>query len=163
MSIELIVGIIGSAVTLVIGLFGGLITHRFNKNSIKHFEQTAKIEEDRLMKELFTEFNQRYDRINNKIDKVSRLPEDKWEKLKEEKKERYSGVVIDFFNICAEEYHWHSEGRINGKIWASWHKGMNDIYSRSQVIQNLWTEECKNEGYKSYYISKKDEIFTLNE
>ena len=162
MSIETIVSISGVVVALLVGIFGWIITNNFNRNSIKHYEQTQKIENDRLMKELFTEFNQRYDRINNKIDKISRLSEDKWNNLKDEKKERYSGVVIDFFNICAEEYHWHKEGRINGNIWASWHKGMNDIFNRSKVIQNIWDEECENEGYKSYYISNKNDIFKHN-
>lgn len=162
MSIETIVSISGVVVALLVGIFGWIITNNFNRNSIKHYEQTQKIENDRLMKELFTEFNQRYDRINNKIDKVSRMSEDKWNNLKKEKKERYSGVVIDFFNICAEEYHWHKEGRINSNIWASWLKGMNDIYNRSKVIQNIWDEECENEGYKSYYISNKNDIFKHN-
>src|SRR5690606_32708871 len=119
-----------------------------------YYTHSKKIEQDRMMKELFTEFNQRYDKINNKLDKISSLSTDKWKKIKTEKKERYTGVVIDFFNICAEEYHWHSEGRINGNIWASWNKGMNDIYNRSRVIQELWEEECKDGGYMSYYIDE---------
>lgn len=162
MNLEMVIAIFGSVITLFIGVFGCILTLRFNKNSIKHFEQTAKIENDRLMKELFTEFNQRYDRINNKLDKIASLSKEEWIELKAKKKDKYTGVVIDFFNICAEEYHWHSEGRINGNIWASWHKGMNDIYNKSEVIQNLWDEECKNEGFKSYYISHKNEIFKNN-
>lgn len=161
MSVELIVGITSVIVTLTIGVIGGIITYRFNKNSIEHFKQTEKIEDHRMMKELFTEFNIRYDKINNRLDKISRASLKKWDEYDDKKKSRYEGVIIDFFNICAEEYFWHSEGRINGGIWASWHKGMNDIYSRSEIIQNLWEEECKNDGYKSYYISKKDDIFKL--
>jgi len=162
MSVELIVGITGTLVTLTIGFVGGIISYKFNKNSIEHFKQNEKIENDRMMKELFTEFNQRYDRLNNKLENVSNLSMKKWKSLKSKKRLKYEAVVIDFFNICAEEYHWHSEGRINGNIWASWSKGMNDIYNNSKVIQNLWEQECKNEGYKSYYISNKNEIFKNN-
>ncbi|MCM4171844.1 hypothetical protein DHD32_10150 [Arenibacter sp. TNZ] len=152
MSDEIIASFIGAGATII----AGVIVYILSRNYYKH---TKKIEQDRMMKELFTEFNQRYDRINNKIDKISKLSSDRWKKLKPKKKERYKGVIIDFFNICAEEYHWHSEGRINGKIWASWCKGMNDIFNKSEVIQDIWEKECENEGYRSYYISKKNEIF----
>ncbi|TYB79170.1 hypothetical protein [Bizionia myxarmorum] len=159
MSIELIIGLASIAVSSLIGVFGGILTYRFNNNSKTHFAQTEKIESDRMMKELFKEFNGRYDKINNKLDKISKMSVKKWEGQKEEKKVIRYGIVMDFFNICAEEHFWHKEGRINGNIWGSWEKGMNDIYNRSEVIQRLWDEECENGGYKSYYLSNKNEIF----
>lgn len=149
------IGLLKDLAPLIISLVAIWLTSRYQKH-------TKKLANDKMMKELFTEFNQRYDVINNKLDEVSKLTLEQWSELSPKEQLEKEGVIIDFFNICAEEYHWHKEGRINGNIWESWHKGMNDIYNRSKVIQNIWDEECKNEGYKSYYISNKDEIFTLN-
>ncbi|SDD13589.1 hypothetical protein SAMN04488104_101618 [Algoriphagus faecimaris] len=137
---------------LIISLIAIWLTSRYQKH-------TQKLADDRMMKDLFTEFNQRYDLINNKLDIISKLSIEEWNGLKAKDREKKEGVVIDFFNICAEEYYWHKEGRINGNIWVSWNKGMNDIFNKSKVIQGLWAEECENEGYKSYYISHKNEIF----
>ena len=150
-----IVGILKDLAPLLISVVAIFLSNRYQKH-------TKKLANDKMMKELFTEFNQRYDAINNKLDVISKLTIDQWNELSLKEQSEKEGVVIDFFNICAEEYHWHSEGRINGNIWASWSKGMNDIYNNSEVIQNLWEQECKNEGYKSYYISKKNEIFNLS-
>lgn len=147
-----IIEIIKVIAALIIPLIAFWLTRRYQ-------EHTKKLANDRMMKDLFTEFNQRYDLINNKLDMISKLSVEEWRELKPEKRTKYEGVVIDFFNISAEEYYWHKEGRINGNIWASWSKGMNDIFNKSKVIQNIWAEECKNEGYKSYYISDKKEIF----
>jgi len=123
---------------------------------------TKKLANDKMMKELFTEFNIRYDKINNRLDKISKLSIVVWEAEKNEnQKSLIYNDVIDFFNICAEEYYWYKERRLDAKIWNAWHKGMNDIFNRSKIIQKIWEEECENEGYKSYYISKKDEIFKL--
>lgn len=149
------VGVIKDLAPLIISLVAIWLTSRYQKH-------TKKLANDKMMKELFTEFNQRYDVINNKLGVISKLTIEQWNELNPKEQSGKEGVIIDFFNICAEEYHWHREGRINGNIWASWSKGMNDIYNSSKVIQNLWEQECENEGYKSYYISKRDEIFTLN-
>lgn len=137
---------------LIISLIAIWLTTRYQKH-------TKKLADDRMMKDLFTEFNQRYDKINNKLDVISKMTEQEWNKLSEKERAVKAGTVIDFFNISAEEYFWHKEGRIKGNIWASWSKGMNDIFNKSKVIQTLWAEECKNEGYKSYYIADKNEIF----
>ena len=149
-----IVDVLKGLAPLIISGIAIWLTYRYQKHS-------KKLADDRMLKELFTEFNVRYDELNNLIDKISKLSKETWEGLEANEKLTYESTVIDFFNICAEEYYWHNEGRINGGIWESWHKGMNDIYNRSEIIQNLWEEECKNDGYKSYYISKKDDIFKL--
>lgn len=158
-TIEIILALLNVFVLLVVGIYGAIISKQLNDNSIKHFVHSEKIESDRMLKELFTEFNQRYGGINNKLDKISRLTKKEWKDLKNDKRERYEGIVMKFFNLCSEEYYWHKEGRINGDIWESWSIGMNAIYDRSIVIQELWGEECKNGGFKSYYIESKNIFF----
>jgi len=151
-NILFIIDILKDLAPLIISGVAIWLTSRYQRH-------TKKLANDKMMKELFTEFNQRYDKINNKLEIISKLSIDQWNELSSEEQSCKEGVIIDFFNICAEEYYWHKEERINGNIWASWSKGMNDIYNSSKVIQNLWDEECKNEGYKSYYISNKNDIF----
>ena len=110
-----IVGILKDLAPLLISVVAIFLSNRYQKH-------TKKLANDKMMKELFTEFNQRYDAINNKLDVISKLTIDQWNELSLKEQSEKEGVVIDFFNICAEEYHWHSEGRINGNIWASWSK-----------------------------------------
>lgn len=145
-----------SIITSVATIAAAFIIYLLSKGYYKH---SKKIEQDRLMKELFKEFNERYDRINNKLDDISNISKSDWDKLDLDKKSGKKGVIIDFFNICAEEYYWYNEKRINLTIWKSWNKGMNDIYNRSEIIQKLWDSECNNDGYQSYYINAKDDFF----
>lgn len=146
-------GVLRELAPVIISLVAICLTYFYQKH-------TKKLANDKMMKELFTEFNLRYDKINNRLDKISKMSVVMWEAEKDEKnKSLIYGDVVDFFNICAEEYYWYKESRLDTKIWKAWHKGMNDIYNRSKIIQHIWDEECKNEGYKSYYITNKNEIF----
>ena len=138
--------------TLLLSLVAIILSFRYQRHS-------KKLANDRMLKDLFTEFNTRYDVINNDLDFISRFTEEEWSLIDVEGRKRYHGVIVDFFNICAEEYYWHKEGRINGDIWKSWSKGMNDIYQRSKIIRDVWRQECENEGYKSYYLNSPNEIF----
>ncbi|TYB79172.1 hypothetical protein [Bizionia myxarmorum] len=151
-----LVGILKDLAPLIISGVAIWLTSRYQRHA-------KKLANDEMMKDLFTEFNIRYDTINNKLDKISKTSVVIWEAQKDEKeKALIYGDVVDFFNICSEEYYWYKEGRLDAKIWKAWHKGMNDIYNRSKIIQHIWEQECKNEGYKSYYISNKNEIFKIN-
>lgn len=68
-------------------------------------------------------------------------------------------IIIDFFNLCAEEYFWHIRGRIDKKIGNSWQSGMNYWYNHTNpIVRDLWKEECKY-GKVSYYIKNGDEFF----
>lgn len=116
------------------------------------------MEQDRMMKDLFKEFNARYDKINNSLKQI----EKKCKNLKElEEHPKLAYKLNDFFNLCAEEYYWHKKGRIDKDIWEAWSDGMNDWYNDVEVIQKAWEAEIKYRGCKSYYISKKDEFFKL--
>ena len=77
--------------------------------------RTAKLEGDKMMKELFKDFNQRYDRLN---DKLAFLEKQQWTLpvLELDENKKYRAAVIDFFNLCAEEYYWYKKGRIDPKV-----------------------------------------------
>eukprot|EP01029_Cantina_marsupialis_P030837 TRINITY_DN8516_c0_g2_i1.p1 TRINITY_DN8516_c0_g2~~TRINITY_DN8516_c0_g2_i1.p1 ORF type:complete len:149 (-),score=21.63 TRINITY_DN8516_c0_g2_i1:42-488(-) len=136
--------------SLIIGFFGLSATIWFSR-------ATKKRESDKMMKELFTEFNTRYDKLNNYLAQI--VDSDKPVESVDQINER--AVVIDFFNLCAEEYFWHKRGRIDKKMWQSWQAGMNYWYNHTNpIIRDLWIEECNCEnGKASYYIVNGDEFF----
>jgi phosphate/sulfate permease len=146
---EIIASLINAGATLLIGLFVAWISHRYNINS-------SKMEHDRLSKELFKEFNERYDKLNHflyKIAKECKTLKDLENNLELEYK------LIDFFNLCAEEHFWYKKGRIDEAIWFAWSDGMNDWYNNVGVISEVWDAEIKKRGCKSYYIKQKNDFF----
>ncbi|MGL2963860.1 hypothetical protein ACSVH2_08600 [Flavobacterium sp. RSB2_4_14] len=148
--------IVASIITAVATIIAGLLVYVLSRGYYKH---SKKIEHDKMLKELFGEFNARYDRINIQLDLISRISKDDWNQIKVKKQIKYTGIIYDFFNLCAEEYFWFKENRVSEKVWKSWSKGMNIIYNRSEVIQNIWKEESEKEGYISYYLEKKENFF----
>ena len=139
---------------IILGVIGYFITAYFAKSS----KQIAK---DNMMKELFKDFNSRYDKLNNNL---VRLDKDK-PSLEELKKiadyDEYHQTIIDFFNLCAEEFYWyHHKKRIDPIVWNSWQKGMNYWYNNIPAIQQLWEKEIENDGKVSYYIIDRNEFFT---
>ena len=152
-SATILAAIIGAIGTVI----AGLIIYCFSR---KYQENTRAIENDRMMKELFTEFNKRYDLINGRIDDISKFSLEDWKELKKKKKISFTHTIYDFFNLCAEEYYWYQKDRVDKKVWESWSSGMNKIYNSSDVIKMIWDEECKDEkGIKSYYINDKNNFF----
>jgi len=79
-------------------------------------------ENDKLFKELFQEFNfkydQKYNALLNKIDEYETSGRDYV--LSEEEK----GIIIDYLNFCSEEYLWYYKNRIPKEVWNSWENGM---------------------------------------
>jgi hypothetical protein len=108
------------------------------------------------MKELFKEFNKRYDKLNGKLYFIieSQISHEEYSLTQLDK-----NVLYDFFNLCAEEFFWYKKGRIDPKLWKSWNAGMNFWFSH-QVIKDLWLEEMKSKtGKTSYYLEKNEEFF----
>ena len=103
-----------------------------------YFVQKQKLEEIKLFKELFTEFNQRYDNLNGEIaDIKSKTMTD----LSETNK-----ILDDYFNLCAEEYLFYSEGRIHNLVWGAWCRGMKEHLSES-TINDYWEKAQKENSY----------------
>ena len=105
-----------------------------------YFIQKQKLDEMRLHHELFKDFNARYDGLNDKLIKITKGL------AKEIPHEDYS-AIIDYFNLCGEEYFYYSRGYIDPIVWKAWRKGMHE-YSENPNIKQVWKEE-KDKG--SYY------------
>lgn len=104
----------------------------------------TQLDNDLLFKELFNSFNGRYDnQINNLINSLRLEPRDL---LDDEKI-----LVIDYFNLCAEEYLWMVKGRIPKDVWNAWKAGIKDNLQVPQVRELFMAETRTNTGKASYY------------
>jgi len=133
--------------SVILGSFGLIITFVYN-----HYNR--KLANDRMNKELFTEFNARYSKLNNSLFKI--IADCKTADDIRKDTGLYNDLN-DYFNLCAEEYYWYKKGRIDSVIWKAWSDGMNDWY-KYPVIQAAWEEEIKKFGCISYYIKDKNEF-----
>ena len=66
--------------------------------SFLSFYQRQGLEELRLFRELFTEFNERYSKMNDELKRI--VTEKAGNSLSEEEK----NILYDYFNLCGEEY-----------------------------------------------------------
>ena len=104
-----------------------------------YFVQQQRLAEITLFKSLFTEFNGRYDKLNGSLSKIR--------KSNLELTEKQSDDVIDYFNLCAEEYLFFKEGYIHDDTWEAWCRGML-FYHEDKRFSALWeVEEAKNSYY----------------
>lgn len=107
------------------------------------FVQKQRIEELRLFQEIFKEFNQRYDNLNNALNEIC----DKDEGSPISDKERQT--LYDYFNLCGEEYFYHKQRHIYPEVWDSWINGMKYFYVKPR-IQKVWDEELKQNSYYGF-------------
>ncbi len=103
-----------------------------------YFVQKQKLDELRLFNELFTNFNCRYDTMNAKLEDILAANGT----IDAEPKK----ILVDYFNLCAEEYLFFKEGYIHPKVWQSWCRGML-YYLRNDRIRKIWDEEMISGSY----------------
>lgn len=161
---EEFLNIIKSFGAIILAIVASWLAYRHNK-------LTRELSNDNLQKQLFIEFNGRYDQLNDLLHFVIQFSEEEVirflnapdeEKFGEYSKSFINFKINDYLNLCSEEYYWHSKKRIDNRIWNSWKKGMDDIYNQSSIIQKQWQEEIKNEGWKSFYLDKPTRLFNKN-
>ena len=104
-----------------------------------YFVQKQKLEEMKLFKDLFTEFNQRYDCLNGKLSDI------RSNKIRDP--DKVNKILDDYFNLCSEEYLFYKEGRIHNEAWGSWCRGMKEHLSNDAF--NAYWEKAQKEN--SYY------------
>lgn len=105
-----------------------------------YFLSQQHLEQARFFKELVTEFNRRYDEKN---DVLLSIVDGKDDLTKEQKQ-----TVIDYFNLCAEEYLFYQAGYIYRRVWEAWYNGMKQ-FGRDNRVSDLWQKEVKTNSY--YY------------
>jgi len=127
---------------IVVTALGGIF-------SSAYFVQKQKLEELRLFKELFTEFNHRYDQMNEKLNKI--LQETQNQKLTEQE----INYLYDYFNLCGEEYLYYKQGYILPEVWESWKNGMK-TFASSKCIRQAWEKDLVLNSYYGFRLSLLD-------
>jgi cell division protein FtsL len=105
--------------------------------------------QDRLFKDLFKEFNERYDKINDYFEELKSCNEDDSDLTLDRRK-----IVVDYLNLCAEEYFWFEKGRIDQRAWESWEAGMK-TWAKVPVVQKVFNMEMAT-WTSSYYRGFQD-------
>lgn len=132
--------------TFIVALLGIYITYKLTKTS-------NKIAHDNLSKQLFTEFNARYESLNNILNNI---PADKSLQLVLKDRE-HANCLVDYINLCAEEHYWFRQGRIDARIWKSWHAGMKEWHEKLLSLRQMW--EIESEFPESYYLENNEDFF----
>lgn len=114
--------------------------------SISFAIRQYRIENDKIFKELFIMYNEKYDlKFNNYLNEIDHeVSKNSHYKLNEKQKP----IIIDYLNLCAEEFLWHKKGRIDEVAWSSWERGMK-YYLNIPAIKNFIILEKKQQD--SYY------------
>lgn len=108
-----------------------------------YFVHQQKLAETVLFHQLFTAFNARYDVLNGKL---ASLIENEALGGVEPLLPLQRGFVVDYFNLCAEEYHYFKLGYIPRNVWRSWCRGMA-WHLRQPCIKAVWFVEVKTDSF----------------
>jgi hypothetical protein len=119
-----------------------------------------KLDKEIAKRELFTEFNQRYngkinDRLENLIfiefetDRDHQLHGQEslfeiWENLfksEPSKLPKSISIVYDYLNLCSEQYYWYKKGFIDENAWECWNQGMKSWHRNSFFIKSIVKKE----------------------
>jgi hypothetical protein len=108
-----------------------------------YFLYRQHLDEARLFKELFAEFNARYDALNDDLNTILFGPPEGL--LSAGEREH----LFSYFNLCAEEYFFYTAGYIDRRVWESWYRGMK-VFFKQPRIQALWEQDCKADSYYGF-------------
>jgi len=108
-----------------------------------YFLYRQHLDETRLFKELFAEFNARYDALNDDLNTILFGPLEGL--LSADEREH----LFSYFNLCAEEYFFYEAGYIDRRVWESWYRGMK-LFFKHPRIQALWEQDCKADSYYGF-------------
>lgn len=126
--------------TLSITILGGIFSFVF-------LVQKQRLEDLRLFKELFSEFNQRYSSLNEKLNGIIE------EKNSNQPLSQIKvNALYDYFNLCGEEYLFYKEGYVLQQVWEVWVDGMAFFYEADARIRELWEKELDINPYYGFSL-----------
>ncbi|MGK4568176.1 hypothetical protein [Flavobacterium sp. 3HN19-14] len=142
----IIAGLLGIAVfyyldrklELLIAIFGGGISIAFSLRQ-------DRIENDKMFKELFIMYNEKYDqKFNNCLNEIEN---EIFENPNYKLSDKQVSIVIDYLNLCAEEYLWFTKGRIDKSAWNSWERGIKHYLNISAIKKVVQNEKKQKDSY----------------
>ena len=107
---------------------------------------------------MFEKFNSKYDKLNEGLNEIASDRRSITDPLKYNS---YPGILMDYFNLCSEQYFWYKKKRISEDVWKAWYTGMNYYYNKSKIIRDFWASEIADNGYISYYLAENDNLFNV--
>lgn len=113
------------------------------------FLQKHKLDEAKYLTEIFSKFNERYDNLN---DILSTIKNDDVPLTEEQKRK-----LVDYFNLCAEEFLIFKQGYIPLEVWKSWMLGVNQ-YWQIQKVKEKWESELTTNSYYDFIPAKEIEM-----
>lgn len=109
------------------------------------------IESDKVFRELFIAFNSRYsDQTNDLLNKL-RIESNYNLNINEKL------IIIDYFNLCSEEYLWYLKGRIPSKVWEAWLAGII-VNLKIPKVKELFENETRTKIQKNSFYGFADYI-----
>jgi len=117
----------------LLAIEGGIVSFAFAV-------QKQQLEEVRLFKDLFKDFNGRYDGKNEALNAICGKPYDL------ELDDGEVKVLFDYFNLCGEEYLYYTRGFIYPEVWQAWVNGMK-FFRKNPRIKKLWDDELQAGSY----------------
>ena len=124
------------AVVAVVGSVGALT----------HFFYSRHLEETRLFRELFTDFNARYNALNDQLNEIRMRPKPIELTPTDER------TLYDYFNLCAEEFLFFRARYIHPEVWQAWCRGMV-IFDDIPAIHDLWERELLTNSYYGFSLA----------
>lgn len=118
-----------------IGLMGAAISGTLG---FAYFVQQQRLAETELFHQLFTDFNTRYRALNGKLVAILNQEDPLTPQQRDD--------IVDYFNLCAEEYLFYSHGVIPLEVWQAWCRGMA-WYLRRHPFKDVWNEEMDTDSY----------------
>jgi predicted NAD/FAD-binding protein len=107
--------------------------------SVAYFLQKQKLEEMRLFREIFKECNARYDNMNEQLAVIA-------SKASEDLSRQDRNQIVDYLNLCGEEYLYFKRGYVEPSVWAAWQNGMEAVVA-APSIRAVWETERKTGSY----------------
>lgn len=126
--------------TQIANWIGGICASYF---ALIYFVQKQKLDEDRLVRDLFRDFNDRYDAIRADLNSVligngDLAPQET--------------ITADrYLNLCAEEYFFYSTGRVPERVWKAWSLGMISLLKCPRMLEYAG-KELKSDSYYGFSL-----------
>lgn len=105
---------------------------------VVYFVQKQKLDELQLFERLFRCFNERYEAMNERLRRAIADPATD--------EAEFRNALDDYFNLCAEEYLFFSEGRVLPRVWRAWCRGMM-VYLANGRVRQYWDAEAMTGSY----------------
>jgi len=128
------IGLVGAAIAGTLGFY--------------YFAQQQKLSETELFHKLFTDFNARYGKLHGVLAEIAT-------RNSPPTAAEYN-TVVDYFNLCAEEYLFYQEGYVRREAWRSWCRGML-WYLRRHPFKGIWHEQIAKESFYGLSLSVIEE------